>query len=98
MRMAIRLLAIPLLTITAHADTINVPTPAKDPSAISDKATMLAPIQVDSLTLTPLVSIKPIDAKAENEVLVLDEAFAGKLVAIREKDSETVNELTLETP
>ncbi len=65
-----------------------------EPTPFSDRAALLAPVQVDSLTLTPIVST----AGAETEdidVVTLDEAFAKKLVAIKEKESETVNQLTL---
>ncbi|MCW5801598.1 MAG: hypothetical protein KIT31_04370 [Deltaproteobacteria bacterium] len=79
------------MTFAAHAET-----KAPEPAALSERATMLAPIQVESLTLTPIVAAKAVDPKTDPEVIVLDEAFAQKVVAIREKDSESVNELTLQ--
>jgi hypothetical protein len=98
MRPAIGLLAISLLAVSAHADTrapAPAPAPPKaDPAAISDRATLLAPIQVDSLTLTPIVAIAAPAGKAP-EMLVLDEAMASKQVKIAENDRESVNNLTL---
>jgi len=91
MRSATGLLAIPFLTLVASADT---PPRAPDPQKLSDKAALLAPIQVDSLTLTPIVSTAGA-AKEELVVLTLDEAFAQKQVSIREKEDESVNALTL---
>jgi len=92
MRPAIGLLAIPFLVVVARADA-----PKKsgaDPAAISERATMLTPIQIDSLTLTPIVATGA--GGKEVDVLVLDQGMAAKLVKIKEKiDSEDVNNLTL---
>jgi len=54
---------------------------------------MLAAIQVDQLTLTPIVSTKP--AKDKVDLLVLDEAMPKKLVRIKEVADGEVNSLTL---
>jgi hypothetical protein len=71
------------------------PSPSKDAAAITDQATMLSPIQVDSLTLTPIVA-KPRDPpKKDPDLLVLDEAMPAKLVRIQEGENEDVNNLTL---
>jgi len=96
MRPAIGLLAISLLVATVHADTkAPAPAPPKpDPSAISERAAMLAPIQIESLTLTPVVSIAAPSGK-DADMLVLDEAMVTKQVTIAENDRESVNNLTL---
>jgi hypothetical protein len=95
MRHAAGSLAILLATTTALADTPKSPPPpaAKDPSALSDRTALLAPIQVDSLTLTPIVATGPTDP-AGDQLLVLDEAMAAKQVKIREISDGSVNSLT----
>jgi hypothetical protein len=62
--------------------------------SISDKAKLLDPIQVDSLTITPIASTQK--AKATPDLLVLDEAMPKKLVRIHEVDGGDVNQLTLD--
>ncbi len=63
--------------------------------SISDKARLLDPIQIDSLTITPIASTQP--AKAAPDLLVLDEAMPKKLVRIHEvDDGGDVNQLTLD--
>jgi len=98
MRPALGLLAISLLALSAHADpkvpAPPPPTPKPDPAAISARAAMLAPIQIDSLTLTPIVAIAAPAGKPA-EMLVLDEAMASKQVKISEGEQESVNDLTL---
>jgi len=89
MRSATGLLALPFFVLAASADT-----PKQDPQKLSDKAALLAPIQIDSLTLTPIVAAGA-PAKQELAVLTLDEAFASKQLSIREKEDESVNALTL---
>jgi len=67
--------------------------PAKTPGSLSETAKLLEPIQVESLTLTPIVSTKQ---KLDDEkLLVLDEAMPKKLVRIHEMADEDVNNLTL---
>jgi hypothetical protein len=98
LRPALRLLALSLcVAATAHAEA---PKPkAPPPKAKVDPLAgtkMLAPIQVDSLTLTPIVAS---DTAAPStapkiDVLVLDEAMASKKVRIKEVDAESVNNLT----
>lgn len=69
------------------------PTPPATPAALSESSKMLAPIQVESLTLTPIVST---DATVKDDkLLVLDEAMPKKLVRIHEVKDEDVNNLTL---
>jgi hypothetical protein len=90
-----------LATTTALADTPasppSSPSPppqaAKDPSALSERAALLAPIQVDSLTLTPIVATGPTDP-AGDQLLVLDEAMAARQVKIQEISDGNVNSLT----
>jgi hypothetical protein len=68
--------------------------PAKHPDAKTflDHASLLAPIQVDSLSIVPIVADqKPPD----DDLLVLDEAMREKLVRITEFDEGNVNSLTL---
>jgi len=108
MRPAIRLLAIlTCVAGVAHAEAParRAPAPAnpapkpqtptkappKDPLA---NTTMLPAIQVESLTLTPIVATVPPDPKGKIDVLVLDEAMAAKKVRIREIADESVNDLT----
>ncbi|MGN6104191.1 MAG: ARPP-1 family domain-containing protein, partial [Kofleriaceae bacterium] len=68
--------------------------PAK-PGSAWERNSMLAPIQIESLTLTPVIVNKPPSAKEQVDMLVLDEAMAAKKVKIREVSSEDVNSLTL---
>jgi hypothetical protein len=94
---AIRLLAIPLLILGCQHTDADTPAPApkpKDWTPLDDKAALLKPIQVDSLTLTPIVATGAIDPKAP-DIVTLDEAFGQKLLAIKEKEDESVNQLTL---
>jgi len=96
MRHALGLLAIPLvLATTVFADTPKPPPQAapKDPAALSERTALLAPIQVDGLTLTPIVSTAAAGGK-DDALLVLDEAMAGKQVKIREIAEGNVNGLT----
>lgn len=81
------------ITTTALADAPKAPPPAApDLAKLSDKTALLAPIQVDSLTLTPIVAT---GAAADPEpLLVLDEAMAARQVQIREVSEGTVNSLT----
>src|SRR5690606_24327947 len=78
---------------SAKAPPSKAPPPAPAaPRALSDAAKMLDPIQVESLTLTPIVSTK--QEIEQHDLLVLDEAMSKKLVRIHEASSESVNNLT----
>jgi hypothetical protein len=104
MRHAAGLLAVSLaLATTVFADTPGSPAQpqpprgqaAKDPAALSDHTALLAPIQVQSLTLTPIVATGAAATNAQDDqLLVLDEAMAAKQVKIQEIASGSVNELT----
>ena len=74
---------------TAGAD----PQPAKLEGNLDAHARLLAPIQVESLTLLPIASVDP--PGKDDDLLVLDEAMPKKLVAIKEVDGGSVNNLTL---
>ncbi len=98
MRTALGLFSVAVLSSTALADG---PAPQKQradaPAAaqtLMDRSKMLEPIQVDSLTLTPIVSTDPPKAGAP-ELITLDEAMPKKLVHIKEVDGGAVNNLTL---
>jgi hypothetical protein len=82
MRHAIGLFAVIAFSSSAVAD------------GLSDKTKLLAPIQVESLTLTPIVTT---DKKKDDNpsLLVLDEAMSKKLVRIHEVNDGDVNNLTL---
>ncbi|HUJ57681.1 MAG TPA: DUF6569 family protein [Kofleriaceae bacterium] len=56
---------------------------------------MLDPIQVDSLTVTPIVTTAPAADDKDKQLLVLDEAMPRKLVHIKEVEGGEVNSLTL---
>jgi hypothetical protein len=90
MRHAAGSLAILLATTTALAAPPGSPPSA---SALSERTALLAPIQVDSLTLTPIVATGPTDAAGE-QLLVLDEAMAARQVTIKEISDGNVNSLT----
>ena len=74
---------------TAGAD----PQPPKLEGNLDAHARLLAPIQVESLTLLPIAAVDP--PKGGDDLLVLDEAMPKKLVAIKEVDGGSVNNLTL---
>src|SRR5215470_848345 len=95
MRHAAGLFALSLtIAATVHAEPQKAPQQiAKDPSALSDHTALLTPIQVDSLTLTPIVATTPA-APGDEQLLVLNEAMAAKQVKIREISDGTVNSLT----
>jgi hypothetical protein len=102
MRHAAGLFAIPLAlaaTTTVFAEAPKTPPPA--PKAgnlpeLSERMAMLAPIQVESLSLTPIVATPARDARpaAEDALLVLDEAMASGQVKIQEIADGNVNSLT----
>ncbi|HWO21576.1 MAG TPA: DUF6569 family protein [Kofleriaceae bacterium] len=106
MRPAIGLFAISLLAaVTAHANpNAPAPQPAPQPAppapadagSISERAALLAPIQVESLTLTPIVATAQIaTGGTAAPMLVLDEAMTSGKVKIAENDRESVNNLTM---
>ena len=105
LRPAIRLLAISLCvagTVYAEAPRPAPKTPTPTPKVKVDPLAgtkLLTPIQVDSLTLTPIIAdpsaaAPAATAKGTGDVLVLDEAMASKKVRIKEIESESVNNLT----
>jgi hypothetical protein len=95
MRHAVGPLALLLATTTALADPPASPPPGggKDPVALSERTALLAPIQVDSLTLTPIIATGPTDPTGD-QLLVLDEAMAARQVTIKEISDGSVNSLT----
>jgi len=97
MRHATGLFAVILLSSVAFAER-PAPTPAATPptaptAGLSETTKMLAPIQVESLTLTPIVSTQ--QAFEQHQLIVLDEAMGKKLVRIHEVADGDVNSLTL---
>jgi hypothetical protein len=100
MRHAIGLFAIPFaLAATVFADTPKQPpqAPPSPPSpkgALSERTALLDPIQVDSLTLTPIVATAAANQGKDEDLLVLDEAMAAKQVKIQEIAEGNVNGLT----
>jgi ARG/rhodanese/phosphatase superfamily protein len=98
MRHALGLFAIPFaFAATVFADTPKQPPPAPPPvakDALSERATLLAPIQVESLTLTPIVATAAATDGKEAPPLVLDEAMAAGQVKIQEIADGNVNGLT----
>jgi hypothetical protein len=90
MRLALGLSALALtLSMSAAADT-----PADPKLALSEQATLLAPIQIDSVTITPIVATPSSLPKQDIDMLVLDEGMASKRVKITEYDEGNVNSLT----
>jgi hypothetical protein len=79
------------------ADEAKQPTPPKPKvwTPLDEQAALLPAIQVDSLTLTPIVATDVGLPKQDTDVVTLDEAFGQKLVSIKEKEDESVNQLTL---
>jgi hypothetical protein len=97
MRHAVGLFAIPFaFAATVFADTPKQPPRAPLPKdALSERTTLLAPIQVESLTLTPIVATPAAGTTGKDEaLLVLDEAMAQNQVKIREIAEGNVNGLT----
>ena len=86
--------ALLFLVLAACERPDATPSPRRpDPVLLDDRAALLPAMQVDSLTLTPIVAHGAIEP--EEDLMTLDEAFAEKLVAIKELPSQTVNQLTL---
>jgi len=71
----------------------TAPAPPPKPTALSTNSKLLAPIQVESLTLTPIIKTDAVTEKGD--LLVLDEAMSKKLVRIHEVAEGNVNNLTL---
>jgi hypothetical protein len=105
MRHVVGFFAIPfVVAATVFAEPPRAPqppTPRSGAAALSERTEMLAPIQVDSLTLTPIVAtqVALADARAAGNAkadvpLVLDEAMASGKVKIREIADGSVNSLT----
>lgn len=101
MRHAIGLSAFALLlSFTASAENKPAPGPTPTPvvtdpkAALSEHATLIAPIQVESVTITPIVATPAGLPKQELDLLVLDEGMASKKVRITEFDEGNVNSLT----
>jgi hypothetical protein len=97
MRYATGLLAVLSISAIALADdgkfaTPPTPKPAPTSTSLSARATFGAPIQVESLTLTPILANNP---GTDEKLLVLDEAMPKKLVRIHEVDGGDVNNLRL---
>ena len=92
-----RQIAIPCVLLAfytpAIADSKDDKKAEKETQALLDHAKLLDPIQVDSLTLTPIVATGPTDP-AGDQLLVLDEAMAAKQVTIKEISDGSVNSLT----
>src|SRR5262249_14073685 len=98
MQRVLGLIAIPVLAVAcqrATAEDKNEVPPKKPRQLLDDKAALLDPIQVDSLTLTPIIATDAGMPKDNLDVLTLDEAFTLKKVAIKEQPSQTVSSLTL---
>jgi hypothetical protein len=69
--------------------------PRPDAGALSERTSLLAPIQVESLTLTPIVATSAGGKDdGKDNLLVLDEAMATKQVKIQEIADGSVNGLT----
>src|SRR5256885_12027902 len=81
--MRIAIAAVLVTSSVAYGDT-----------AISSNAQLADPIQVDSVTITPILQSG--EAKAGPDMIVLDEAMPKKLVRIHEIDEGNVNSLTLD--
>ena len=97
MRYATGLLAVLTISTIALADDGKfakppTPKPAPTSTSLSARATFGDPIQVESLTLTPILANAP---GADEKLLVLDEAMPKKLVRIHEVDGGDVNNLRL---
>ena len=93
MRSAIGLFALVSTVSLVHADAPKKAPETPTTKTLAERAAFLDPIQVDSLTLTPIVSTQP--PPADENLLVLDEAMPQKLVKITEFNEGDVNNLTL---
>jgi len=93
MRHATGLFALCALSSFALADAPKDKDKDKKPASALDGKKLLDPIQVESLSLTPIIATAA-PAKTE-DMLVLDEAMPKKLVRIHEVGDGSVNNLTL---
>ncbi len=82
-----------LSVLTACATPLANAAPAPSTNTSFENAAMLSPIQVDSLTLTPLVAATPPTRGVD--FIVLDEGMANDAVVITEAPSESVNNLVI---
>src|SRR6266700_1347816 len=82
MRSAIGLFALVSTVSLVHADAPKKAPETPTTKTLADRAACLDPIQVDSLTLTPIVSTQP--PPADENQLVLDEAMPQQMVKITE--------------
>ena len=83
------LMAVAVVVVSGCATAAADPKPAE----LDADARLAAPIQVESLTLLPIVAVDP--PKQPDNLLVLDEAMPKKLVTIKEQDGGSVNNLEL---
>ena len=83
------LLAVAVVAVSGCATAAADPKPAE----LDAHARLAAPIQVESLTLLPIVAVDP--PKQADNLLVLDEAMPKKLVTIKEEGGGNVNALEL---
>ena len=99
MRHAAGLFVIPFaFAATVFAEPARQPSQAAQApppgGALSERTTLLDPIQVDSLTLTPIVATAAGNTGKDDGLLVLDEAMASSKVKIHEIAEGNVNGLT----
>ena len=102
MRHAPGLFAIVLAASSSSLAGPTAPAPPAPPgpqaeAKLGEATALLSPIQVESLTLTPIVAAaEPAAAGDDANLLVLDEAMAAGKVKIREIADGNVNGLTLQ--
>ncbi len=84
----------PAVALAGDGSPPQAKTPPAANAALTDHTKMLDPIQVDSLTVTPIEATTDTAGKDQN-LTVLDEAMGKKLVTIREKPDKEVNALVL---
>jgi hypothetical protein len=88
-------LALAVTAVAVPSQAQPQPPPGKDAAALSERTALLAPIQINSLTLTPIVAVAGAASPTASDdvLLVLDEAMASKQVKIREIADGNVNGL-----
>jgi len=89
------LATIPLFAACQHAEATDHDHDVPHRAMLDPTAALLEPIQVDSLTLTPMVAPMTPVPMDDPDVLTLDEGFALKVVGITEQAGGSVNTLTL---